>query len=467
MSFSCTTGGQRFVFDTTKIVLAKANEEKSGDHLAGIAAASELERIAAKQVLSELTLTTLREQPVVSYETDDVTRVIDDSIDSKGWERIKNWTVAELREYLLSSDIQGPEVDEVRRSLTGEMAAAVCKLMSNMDLICAAKSCRVAATANTTLGHPGVLGARLQPNHPADAIDGIIASIYEGISFGVGDAVIGINPVYDTPETVERLLRVTDKVIEELELPTQNCILSHVTTQMKAIERGAPAGLIFQSIAGTEKGNTAFGITLSMLQEALDLGLSSCKNRGLKPMYFETGQGSELSSRSHYDADQVTLEARCYALARCFSPFLVNDVVGFIGPEYLADGRQMIRAGLEDHFMGKLLGVPMGIDACYTNHMDADQNDLENLTVLLVAGGVNYFMGVPMGDDVMLSYQTTSYHDIATVRELMNCRPAPEFEKWLEARELMHEGRLTKRAGDAVYIKDLASRGSFLGQVRI
>lgn len=459
MRFSCTAGGQRFTFASVKEVLAKANEEKSGDVLAGIAASSELERVAAKIALTELTLSQLRNDPVVPAESDEVTRLIDESIPDAGWSKIKNWTVGELRNYLLDESAQSVEFDEVRRSLTGEMAAAVTKLMSNMDLIRAAKRCRVVAKANTTLGLPNVLGARLQPNHPTDAVDGIMASIYEGLSYGVGDAVIGINPVYDTPESVDKLLRATDRAIEELALPTQNCVLSHVTTQMLAIERGAPAGLIFQSIAGTEAGNTAFGITISMLKEARELGLSHCKNSGKRPMYFETGQGSELSSRSHNDADQVTLEARCYALARCFDPFLVNDVVGFIGPEYLADGRQMIRAGLEDHFMGKLLGVPMGIDACYTNHMDADQNDLENLTVLLVAAGVNYFMGVPMGDDVMLSYQTTSYHDIASLRELMNCRPAPEFEAWLVSRGLMHEGKLTERAGDAVYVSNLLKPG--------
>lgn len=457
MSLSSTIRGHRFTFSSIKEVLAKANEEKSGDQLAGIAASTEVERVAAKEVLSNLTLSELRANPVVPHEQDEVTRLIDDSLDDRGWDRIKNWTVGELREYLLAD----ADVDsQIRRALSGEMAAAVTKLMSNLDLLRASKRCPVSAKANTTLGLPGRLGARLQPNHPSDAIDGIMASIYEGISYGVGDAVIGINPVYDTPETVERLLKCTDEIITALALPTQNCVLSHVTTQMKAIERGAPAGLIFQSIAGSEAGNTAFGITMDLLKEAHALGLERCKNAGGMPMYFETGQGSELSSRSHNDADQVTLEARCYALARCFNPFLVNDVVGFIGPEYLADGRQMIRAGLEDHFMGKLLGVPMGIDACYTNHMNADQNDLENLAVLLVAGGVNYFMGVPLGDDVMLSYQTTSYHDIATLRALMNCRPAPEFETWLEQRGLMSDGKLTDRAGNAELIYNLHARAT-------
>lgn len=458
MSFSCTAGGRRFSFASVKELLAKANEEKSGDRLAGIAADCELERVAAKRALSEVSLSILRADPVVPFEEDAVSRLIDESLDPVAWARISTWSVGELREFLLDTSRADSDIQAIRAALTGEMAAAVAKIMSNMDLVRAAKRLPVIASANTTLGAPGVLGARLQPNHPADAWNGIAASICEGLSYGIGDAVIGINPAYDTAESVERLLHATHEIIAELGVPTQNCILSHVTTQMRAVERGAPAGLIFQSIAGSEKGNTAFGITIEMLQEARELGLKHCHNRGDMPMYFETGQGAELSSNSHYGADQLTLEARCYALARYFKPFLVNDVVGFIGPEYLADGRQMMRAGLEDHFMGKLLGVPMGVDACYTNHMDADQNDLENLTVLLTAAGVNYFMGVPMGDDVMLSYQTTSFHDVACLRELLNCRPAPEFETWLEAQELMHNGKLTTRAGDASYISQLLSR---------
>ncbi len=456
MSYSQTCQGQTFVFGSVKEVLAKANEEKSGDKLAGIAAASELERVAAKAVLAELTLSALRNQPVIAPEEDEVSCLIDEKLDAQIWQRIKGWSVAELREFLLGgTESETLNCRTIGAGLTGEMAAAVTKLMSNMDLVRAAKKCRVVAKANTTLGLDGVLGARLQPNHPADSQQGILTSIYEGLSYGVGDAVIGINPAYDDAESVERLLHTTDELIRALGIPTQNCILSHVTTQMKAIERGAPAGLIFQSIAGCQQGNTAFGITLDMLKEAWQLGKDKCNNAGERCMYFETGQGSELSSNTHNGADQLTLEARCYAMARHFQPFLVNDVVGFIGPEYLADGRQMIRAGLEDHFMGKLLGLPMGIDACYTNHMDADQNDLENLTVLLVAAGVNYFMGVPMGDDVMLSYQTTSFHDIACLRELMGCRPAPEFEQWLEENGIMQDGRLTALAGDLTYVHSL------------
>ncbi|MBX9724038.1 MAG: ethanolamine ammonia-lyase subunit EutB [Candidatus Obscuribacterales bacterium] len=455
MKLSALLGKETFTFADVKEVLAKANEEKSGDALAGICAASDIERIAAKKVLSELTLHCLVENPVTDYDKDEVTRIIADNLDQAAWQKIRNWTVSELREYILDGDTGVSEIASIRGALTGEMAAAVCKLMSNLDLLRASTKCRVVSKANTTLGHAGVLAARLQPNHPSDAVDGIRASLFEGLSFGVGDAVIGINPVYDTAESVERLLRATGEIIDRLQLPTQNCILSHLSTQVKAIENGAPAGLIFQSIAGTQGGNTAFGISIEDLKYASDLGKKSCRVNGGQYMYFETGQGSELSSRSHNGADQVTLEARCYALARQFNPFLVNDVVGFIGPEYLANGRQMIRAGLEDHFMAKLLGLPMGVDACYTNHMDADQNDLENLTVLLVAAGVNYFMGVPMGDDVMLSYQTTSYHDIASLRELMNCRPAPEFERWLEEHGIMQNGKLTKRAGDARVIADM------------
>jgi ethanolamine ammonia-lyase large subunit len=455
MKLSTTFGGTTFDFKSLKEVLAKANEEKSGDTLAGISASCELERVAAKRVLADVTLGQLRNNPVIPLEEDDVGRRIDDSLETAAFERMQNWSVGELREFILATSTDCDAISVIRWGLNGEMAAAVTKLMSSLDLVVAAKKCQVISRAHTTLGLPGRLGARLQPNHPSDAIDGVRASIYEGLSYGVGDAVIGINPAYDTPDTVARLLEATDQVIRELNLPAQNCVLSHVSTQMKAIERGAQSGLIFQSIAGCEKGNRAFGIDSSMLDEAYDLGKRKCNNPTKSVMYFETGQGSELSSRTHHDADQVTLEARCYAYARLFKPFLVNDVCGFIGPEYLADGRQMIRAGLEDHFMGKLLGVPMGIDACYTNHMKADQNDLENLALLLSCAGVNYFMGVPMGDDVMLSYQTTSFHDVATLRELLNLRPAPEFERWLETAGLMKNGKLTKNAGDASYVMGL------------
>ncbi|HEY9775032.1 MAG TPA: ethanolamine ammonia-lyase subunit EutB [Planktothrix sp.] len=459
MPYSCKLAHERFQFDSLKAVLAKANELKSGDVLAGIAAGTEIERVAAKQILADVTLEELRKNPVLPGEDDEVTRVIDEWLDRSAYDRIKSWTVSQLRQFILSEQTTLGEIESIRKGLTGEMIAAVTKLMSNMDLVKAAKKCAVVARANTTLGLPNVLGCRLQPNHPADSIDGIFASIFEGLTYGMGDAVIGINPVYDSAESVGRLLEATGKLIDELQLPTQNCVLSHVTTQMRAIEQGAPAGLIFQSIAGCEKGNAAFGISHEMLLQAREIGEKSCRNSGGMVMYYETGQGSELSSGTHNGADQVTLEARCYAYARVFNPFLVNDVCGFIGPEYLADGTQMIRAGLEDHFMGKLAGVPMGIDACYTNHMNADQNDLENLSMLLTAAGVNYFMGVPMGDDVMLSYQTTSFHDVASLRELYGLRPAPEFERWLEEKGLMQNGMLTELAGDASVIAEMRRVG--------
>ena len=450
MNLSVKLGGRQFHFHSVKEVLAKANEEKSGDRLAGIAAQSELERVAAKNCLSSLTLEELRANPVLPAE-DELTKLVDAALDEAAFLGIKNWTVAELREWLLNEATDSADIAAIRPALNGEMAAAVTKLMSNMDLVLAARKATVVVKAKTTLGLPGRLSARLQPNHPSDSIEGIRASIFEGLSYGAGDAVIGINPVFDTADTVARLLDDTATLIEKLAVPTQNCVLSHITTQIKAIERGARAGLIFQSIAGSEAGNRAFGIDAALIQEAYELGSTQHKDDELF-MYFETGQGSELSSRTHNDADQVTLEARCYAFCRLYNPFLVNDVVGFIGPEYLASGKQMIRAGLEDHFMGKLLGLPMGVDACYTNHMDSDQNDLENLTLLLTAAGVNYFMGVPMGDDVMLSYQSTSFHDIASLREVFNLRPAPEFEAWLENVGLMKNGRLTKHGGNPSYL---------------
>jgi ethanolamine ammonia-lyase large subunit len=328
------------------------------------------------------------------------------------------------------------------------MAAAVAKLCSNLDLVYAARRMPVAARARTTVGLPGRLSTRLQPNHPSDDPRGITAAIYEGLAYGAGDALIGINPCVDEVENVRALLELTHQLIEEWRIPTQNCVLAHVTTQMRALERGAPMDIMFQSLAGTETGNRSFGINVTMLDEARALIRERGTLRGSQLMYFETGQGSELSAGAHEGADQTTLEARCYGLARRYDPFLVNTVVGFIGPEYLYDGRQVIRAGLEDHCMGKLLGVPMGVDVCYTNHMDADQNDLESLAVLLAAAGCNYVMAVPMGDDCMLGYQTSSFHDAAAVRELLGLRPAPEFEAWLVRRGLMDGGRLTARAGD-------------------
>ena len=445
---------QSYHFNCVKEILAKANEEKSGDKLAKIAASSVVERIAAKIVLSNLTLEDLRNNPVIPYEEDEITRVIQDNVNEKIYNEIKNWSVGELREWILSHETHDENIKRISRGLTSEMIAAVTKLMSNMDLIYGANKITVISHCNTTIGEKGTLSARLQPNHPTDNVDGIMASLMEGLSYGIGDAVIGLNPVDDSSANIGRILKRFDEFKRTWNIPTQICVLAHITTQMEAIKNGIPTDLIFQSIAGSQKGNEAFGINLNLLKDAMDLALKEGTAAGPNVMYFETGQGSELSSDSHNGADQVTLEARCYGLAKKFNPFLVNTVVGFIGPEYLYDSKQVIRAGLEDHFMGKLTGLPMGCDACYTNHMKADQNDIENLAVLLTTAGCNYFMGLPHGDDIMLNYQSTGYHDTATLRELLNLRPAKEFENWLEKIGIMENGRLTNKAGDAsIFLK--------------
>ena len=441
--------GKSYRFTSVREVLARANEARSGDELAGIAARSEQERVAAKMVLADLTINDLRNNPVVPYERDEVTRVIDDGLDREEFNRIKRRTIGEFREWLLDDATTGDHIAAAGRGTTAECAAAVAKLCSNLDLIAIASKVRVVTRARTTIGLQGRLSTRLQPNHPRDDLDGIAAATYEGLAYACGDALIGINPCIDEPDNVRRLLDLTADLIARTEVPTQNCVLGHITTQMRALEQGASMDIMFQSLAGTEKGNAGFGITVPMLDEgaAMIRELSPLKTPNL--MYFETGQGSELSANAHEGADQVTLEARCYGLARRYAPFLVNTVVGFIGPEYLYDGKQITRAGLEDHMMGKLLGVPHGADACYTNHERADQNDCENLAVLLAAAGCNYFMAVPMGDDVMLSYQCTSYHDAAALRSVLHLRPAPEFERWCEQRGILSGGALTARAGDA------------------
>lgn len=441
--------GKTYQFRSVKEVLAKANEEKSGDKLAGVAAESSEERIAAKVVLAQLTLEDLFNHPVVDYDEDEVTRIIVDQVNLKIFDSIKHWTVEELREWILSDKTGDFEIKRISRGLTAEMIAAVCKLMSNMDLIVGAKKIKIQKTANTTIGKTETFSARLQPNHPTDNVDGIMASVMEGLSYGVGDAVIGLNPVDDSTESVVRILNKFEEFRSEWNIPTQTCVLAHVTTQMEAIRQGAPTGLVFQSIAGSEKGNTAFGISGGLIQEARDLVLQQGQAVGPNVMYFETGQGSELSSEANFGADQVTMEARCYGFAKKYDPFIVNTVVGFIGPEYLYDSKQVIRAGLEDHFMGKLTGISMGCDVCYTNHMKADQNDMENLTVLLAAAGCTYIMGIPHGDDVMLNYQTTGFHETATIREMFNLRPIKEFEEWLEKMGIMENSKLTQRAGDA------------------
>ena len=448
MSYRVLLSGQNFVFDSVKEVLAKANEEKSGDILAGVAARSDMERIAAKEALSNMLLKDLRENPVVPYEQDDVTRINQDSLNEVVYDRIKGWTVAELREWILSNETTENQLRDISRGLTAEMVAGTAKLMSNLDLIYAASRLQVPARCNTTIGLRGTLATRLQPNHTTDSVEGITASLFEGLSYGCGDALIGLNPVNDTVSSLSEVLKRFDEIKNRFEIPTQICVLGHITTQIEAVKNGAPTDLIFQSIAGSEKGNQAFGFTTDTVIEAQELLRRHGTGAGPNVLYFETGQGSELSSDAHYGADQVTMEARCYAYARQFRPFMVNTVVGFIGPEYLYDSRQVIRAGLEDHFMGKLSGIPMGCDCCYTNHMLADQNDIENLSLLLGAAGINYILGVPTSDDIMLNYQSNAYHDVGTIRNILGKRPIPEFEQWLEKMGIMEDGRLTRRAGD-------------------
>lgn len=448
MAYKTLLGGQVFTFDSVKEVMAKANEEKSGDILAGVAASSDLERIAAKEVLSNMLLKDLRENPAVPYEEDDVTRLNQDSINEVFYNKIKNWTVSDLREWILSYSTTERQLRDMSHALTSEMVAGVAKLMTNLDLIYGAQKIQVPARCNTTIGLRGTMATRLQPNHTTDNVEGITASLFEGLSYGCGDALIGLNPVNDTVSSLAEVLRRFDEVKNKFEIPTQICVLGHVTTQIEAVKQGAPCDMIFQSIAGSEKGNKAFGFTTDTLREAKALLKKQGTAVGPNVMYFETGQGSELSSDAHFGADQVTMEARCYGYAREFAPFMVNTVVGFIGPEYLYDSKQVIRAGLEDHFMAKLSGVPMGCDCCYTNHMQADQNDIENLALLLGAAGVNYILGVPSSDDIMLNYQTNAYHDVNAVRETLGKRPIREFEIWLEKMGIMENGHLTDRAGD-------------------
>ncbi len=438
---------QGYTFRTLAEVMAKANEEKSGDQLAGIAAADARERVAAKSALADVRLRTFLELPLLPPEADELTRAFTEALDRSAYERIADWSVGELREFLLAAPNEA--LADLRAGLLPEMVAAAAKVMSNIDLMLAAKRLPVIVQGRTTLGQPGRLATRVQPNHPRDGVDGVLASTLEGLSYGCGDAVLGVNPADDRVEVVRRLAEGLQSLRKQLGAPTHVSVLAHVTTQMRALQSGTPLDLLFQSVGGTAAANRAFGIDLALLDDAdamiRDRGHLDSPTR----WYFETGQGSELSSGAHAGLDQVTLEARCYGVARQYRPLLVNSVVGFIGPEYLYDARQVMRAGLEDHFMGKLLGVPMGVDVCYTNHMAADQNDLESLAVLLAAAGCNYFMAVPMGDDCMLGYQTTSFHDAAALRELLDLRPSPEFETWLESRGLMEGGRLTPRAGDA------------------
>ncbi len=434
---------ERFDFSDLRELFAKANEEKSGDQLAGIAARSERERVAAKRKLADLTLEEIVRRPLIDPSEDDVSRLILDTFDREAFRSIGNlgsMTVGEFREFILDDGTTGTELQPLQKAIIPEVAAAVTKLMSNKDLVLAAAKIRNVTRCRNTMGERGVLGIRVQPNHPADDIGGILLAAFEGLLYGCGDAVIGVNPATDSVETVRSILVALNRLVDAYAIPTQICCLAHITTQLAALNRGAPVDLLFQSVAGTEAANRSFGITLNMLREGREQVLEHHRQRqrdarwaGDDVMYFETGQGSALSAEAHHGVDQLTLEARAYGVARAFHPFLVNSVVGFIGPEYLYDERQIIRAGLEDHFMGKLLGLPMGCDVCYTNHAAADQNSADNLLLLLTAAGCNYFMGVPCSDDVMLNYQSTSYHDALAARRLFQLRPAPEFLAWLQS----------------------------------
>jgi ethanolamine ammonia-lyase large subunit len=428
---------EAFAFGDLRELFAKANEEKSGDQLAGLAARSERERVAAKRKLAGLTLQEIAQQPLIDPSEDEVSRLLLETHDTEKFRSIQAMNVGEFRESILDDATSEEDLKELQWAILPEIAAAVAKIMSNKDLILAAAKIRNVTRCRNTMGERGVLGIRTQPNHPVDDIGGILLAAFEGLLYGCGDAVIGVNPAADSVETVGAILRALARLIDAYGVPTQACCLAHITTQLEAMKQGAPVDLLFQSIAGTEVANRSFGVSLQLLREGRERVLEHHARRdvawkGQDVMYFETGQGSALSAGAHHGVDQVTLEARAYGVARVFHPFIVNSVVGFIGPEYLYDERQIIRAGLEDHFMGKLLGLPMGCDVCYTNHAAADQNSADNLLVLLAAAGCNYFMGVPCSDDVMLNYQSTSYHDALAARKLFHLRPAPEFLAWLQ-----------------------------------
>lgn len=443
--FTFTAGGERFRFADLKTLLAKATPARSGDQLAGLAADSELQRVAAQTALADLPLRHFLDEAVVPYDTDEVTRLIVDQHDAHAFAAVAHLTVGGFRDWLLSTQADEAALAALAPGLSPEMVAAVSKLMRVQDLILVAQKIRVVTRFRNTLGLRGRLSTRLQPNHPTDDATGIAASVLDGLLYGNGDAVIGINPASDSLAATTALLRMLDAVITGYQIPTQSCVLAHITTTIEAINRGVPVDLVFQSIAGTEAANASFGINLAVLQEGYEAGLSLRRGSvGDNVMYFETGQGSALSANAHHGVDQQTCEVRAYAVARQFKPLLVNTVVGFIGPEYLYDGKQIIRAGLEDHFCGKLLGVPMGCDICYTNHAEADQDDMDVLLTLLGTAGINFIMGIPGSDDVMLNYQTTSFHDALYARQALGLRAAPEFEQWLEQQgilRLQQDGR--------------------------
>lgn len=448
MSFRSTVRGETHVFADLRELMGRANERKAGDELAGVAARSERERVAAKWALADVAVAEVVDTALVD---DDVTELVDRGLDRDRLAMISSLTIGELRERVLAPGFAQEWADGLHRALTPEVAAAVAKVMGSRDLIQGAAPLRVVTRCRNTMGAPGVFGVRIQPNHPADDTEGVLLATLDGLLFGAGDAVVGVNPAGDSVEVVDALTRALHGLLEHVGAPTQTCVLAHATTQLAALERGAPVDLLFQSVGGTTATNASFGVTLALLAEGREAVLASHRGRtgfiGDQVTYFETGQGSALSAEAHHGIDQLTCEARAQAVARAFDPFLVNSVVGFIGPEYLADGRQIIRAGLEDHFVGKLLGLPMGCDVCYTNHVDADQDTADQLLVLLATAGCNYVMGVPGSDDVMLNYQSTSHHDVAGVRELLGLRPAPEFETWLESVGVLRGGRLTQRGG--------------------
>lgn len=447
MKLETILGTNTYSFSSVKEVLAKASEQKSGDSLANVGAESKMERVAAKEVLAGLTVKDLTENPVVPYDEDSVTRLILDDLDQEAYQRVKGWTIADLREWILANP-NGDEILSVGRGLSSETIAATAKLMGNLDMIHTSRKLHIEARCNTTIGGENILASRLQPNHPIDDPRGVTASTLEGLSYGVGDAVLGLNPAIDTVESTVNIWNMLGKIRDEYEIPTQTCVLSHVTTQMKALQSGAKADLCFQSIAGSQKALDAFGVSVSMLEEAEQMFHEMGSAQGPNVMYFETGQGSELSSSANYNADQGTMENRCYGLARHYHPFLVNTVVGFMGPEYVYDTKELLRAGLEDVYCGHMHGLPMGCDCCYTNHMPTDQNDIESLFVLLATAGCHYVMGLPQGDDVMLMYQSTGYHDVAAVRELLGKRPIPEFERWLEQNRIWENGHPGQSFGD-------------------
>ncbi|WFU38551.1 ethanolamine ammonia-lyase subunit EutB [Bradyrhizobium sp. CB82] len=457
MVYRHTIDATGYVFADLRDLLAKATPPRSGDRLAGIAAGSAEEMIAARMALADVPLSQFLQEAVIPYEADEVTRLVIDTHDAKAFAPVAALTVGGFRDWLLSDAATTEGLRKLSRGITPEMAAAVSKLMRNQDLILGARKCEVITSFRNTIGCKGRMSTRLQPNHPLDDAKGITASILDGILLGAGDACIGINPASDDPATIGRLLRLLDEIIARLNIPTQGCVLTHVTTTLSLIGQGVPVDLVFQSVAGTEAANRSFGIDLALLLEANEAGLSLGRGTvGQNVMYFETGQGSALSANAHHGVDQQTCEARAYAVARAYQPLLVNSVVGFIGPEYLYDGKEIIRAGLEDHFCGKLLGLPLGVDICYTNHAEADQDDMDNLLTLLAAAGVTFIMGVPGADDVMLNYQSTSFHDALYIRDVFGLHRAPEFDDWLAKSGIV--GADFRLARDAGLLPDFASR---------